>query len=136
VQVVGVAVEQAGPLQGLGLQLVQPGRADETADSVPVQTQGAGDRRHRRTARPLLGDRLVALPGAGQDRQLLHRHHDLLDLLDLGGGRGGLLGVWNLAQAVPVGQHGALQVPGQVVPQVPAIRDLYRLRAPRRAASA
>ena len=36
--------------------------------------------------------------------------------------------MWKLAQAAAVGQHGALEVPGQVVPQVPAVGDLHRVR--------
>jgi hypothetical protein len=31
-------------------------------------------------------------------------------------------------QAAAVGEHGALEVPGQVVPHVPAVGDLHRVR--------
>ena len=44
------------------------------------------------------------------------------------GRRGGLVGMWEFAQAAAVGEHAALEVPGQVVPQVPAVGDLHRVR--------
>lgn len=39
-----------------------------------------------------------------------------------------MLGWWELAQAAAVGEHDTFQMPGQVVPQMPAIGDLHRLR--------
>ena len=36
--------------------------------------------------------------------------------------------MWEFTQAATVGEHAALEVPGQVVPQVPAVGDLHRVR--------
>ena len=75
---------------------------------------------------------LVALPGPGHDPQLPHRRHGVLGVLSggvlLGGRRRGLVGMREFTQAAAVCQHAALEVPGQVVPQVPAVGDLHRVR--------
>ena len=73
VQVVGVAVEQAGSLQGLGLQVLERWRRARTGARCVGPRPAACDRRDRCPVGVQRGDRLVALPGPGHDPQLPHR---------------------------------------------------------------
>jgi hypothetical protein len=143
VQVFLVVVELGrAAVAGAGQQLVDGGCAVEAADGPLGQAGLAGDRLDAQALGAQRLDQLPPLPGPpGQRRVVSPPGGDLLE--------GGLpegeegLGVagrvivrLGLPDALAVPGDGLLRVLSQVVPQVPAIRDLDRRRRPVRAPSA
>src|SRR6266545_5815977 len=136
VQMVGEGIQDAGPAAdaGGGQQVLHPGGASEATHRLPGQTELADDRLDRLALGAQRLDLLVALPGAFDQPAVL-------DLL--GGGFGGDLAqaglrslrrcgrrARGLGQAAMVTGHRLLDMLGQVVPQMEAVRDLDRLRRP------
>lgn len=134
-QVGFVFAEQGGSCHpGGGQQFVDVMGAGEAADGLAVEAQFPADRRDRHPIRDELLHGGMPFPGAGGQPAVRHLGTcSVCTTVDLavsgiGGDLAGVDGFDRCAKIATVPNHGVLHRADQVVPQVPPVGDLHRIR--------